>query len=138
MMRRRRIFATSSVFLIGGLIALALFLPDAPPAADALVPVFAFVAPAFCTALLLTGLDPVARSILSGAAAIALNVAVAEVMLACSIWSPRGGLMAIAVGCIPLFTLAVVRRRNNRDSREMRMTGPDGSDDDDESWAFDR
>ncbi|MEV0402926.1 hypothetical protein [Actinoallomurus sp. NPDC050550] len=137
-MRRRRIFATSSVFLIGGLIAIALLLPDAPSAADPLVPVFAFVTPAFCTALLLTGLDPAARSILSGAAAIALNVAVAEVMLACSIWSPRGGLMAIAAGCIPLFTLAVVRRRNNRDSREMRMAGPADSDDDDESWAFDR
>jgi hypothetical protein len=137
-MRRRRIFATSSVFLIGGLIAVALLLPDAPPAADPLVPVFAFVTPAFCTALLLTGLDPTARSILSGAAAIALNVAVAEVMLACSIWSPRGGLMAIAACCIPLFALAVVRRRNNRDSREMRTVGPADSDDDDESWAFDR
>jgi hypothetical protein len=137
-MRRRRIFATSSVFLIGGLIAVALLLPDGASAADPLVPVFAFAAPAFCTALLFTGLDPAARCILSGAAAIALNVAVAEVMLACSLWSPRGGLMAIAAGCIPFFAVAVVRRRNNRDSREMRMTGPADRDDDDESWAFDR
>ncbi|GAA4636018.1 hypothetical protein GCM10023196_084030 [Actinoallomurus vinaceus] len=137
-MRRRRIFATCSSFLIAGLTATALLLPDASPVAGPMASALAFVTPAFCTALLLTGLDPAARAILSGTAAIALNVAVAEVMLAGSIWSPRGGLMAVAAGCIPLFALAVVRRRNNRDSGEMRMAGPTGPDDDDESWAFDR
>lgn len=61
-----------------------------------LVLVFLAAGPALAVATLLPGFDPLARLVLAGAAAIGINVAVAEVMLASGTWSPRLGLAIVA------------------------------------------
>jgi hypothetical protein len=58
---------------------------------------FLVAAPALAVAGLLRGLDPVARIVVAVAAAVAVNVLVAQAMLAVGAWSPRAGLVAIAV-----------------------------------------
>jgi hypothetical protein len=62
-----------------------------------LVLLFLVAAPALAVAGLLPGLDLAARGIVAVTAAIAINVLVAEAMLAAGAWSPRGGLVAIAI-----------------------------------------
>jgi hypothetical protein len=128
--------AAAAAFLITALAGAAL-LPSGTPFTGPLVSVVALGTPAFCTAWLLAGLDRAARVIVGGVAAIGLNLAVAEVMLVCSIWSPRGGLVAVAVVCTVLAALAATISPNHGNSPEMPPTGAMNPDDDDESWAFD-
>jgi hypothetical protein len=127
----------AAALLIAGLVAAAL-LPSGTPLTGPLVLVVALGAPAFCTAWLLAGLDRAARVMVAGVAAIALNLAVAEVMLVCSLWSPRGGLVAVAAVCTVLSALAATIRPNRGNSPEMQELVAMNPDDDDESWAFDR
>ncbi|MCO6008350.1 hypothetical protein NE236_25565 [Actinoallomurus purpureus] len=136
---RQVIFPASAAFLIAGLAATAL-LPSGTPSlvTGPLVPTFALVTPAFCTARLLARLDRAARVIVAGAAAIALNATVAEMMLVCSIWSPRGGLIAVAAVCTVPTALAVAISPNRGNSPGMRQADVTNPDDGDESWAFDR
>jgi hypothetical protein len=53
--------------------------------------------PALAVAALLRGLDTGARIVVAVTAAIAINTLVAEAMLASGLWSPRAGLIAIAL-----------------------------------------
>ena len=79
---------------------------------NALVLLFLLVAPAACFAALLPGLDPAARVIVSAAAGIVILTSVAETMLATSLWSPAGGLVAVAAICAVLLGVSwVVHRR---------------------------
>ncbi|MCO5996210.1 hypothetical protein [Actinoallomurus rhizosphaericola] len=127
--------AVGAVLLVG-LAAMAL-LPSVPALARPLAPALALGTPAFCLAALLARLDRAARAVVAGIGAVVLNTAVAEVMLVCSIWSPRGGLIAIAAICAPIAALAI-GHRNNDGSPESRLLRETDPDDDDESWAFDR
>jgi uncharacterized membrane protein len=61
-----------------------------------LVLLFLLAAPGLAVASLLRRLDPGARIVLAVTAAIAINVLVAETMLATGAWSPSAGLLAIA------------------------------------------
>jgi hypothetical protein len=77
----------------------------------ALVLLFLVVAPAVSFAALLPGLDLVARAVVSAIAGIVIVAMVAEIMLAASLWSPTGGLAAVAVVCALLMGLSWGLRR---------------------------
>jgi hypothetical protein len=84
------------------------------PVTGPLTLVFVLLTPAVCVALLLPGLDALARTIVAGTAAVVLAGSVAEVMLATSGWSPKGGIIATAIACAALTAGAIVlhfRRR---------------------------
>lgn len=75
---------------------------------------FLIVAPACAVAAALPGLEPFGRLVASAAGAVALNLLVAQVMLATHVWSIRGGVAAIAAISALLFLLALVRTRVRR------------------------
>ena len=60
---------------------------------------FLLVAPAIPAAVLWRAVDPLARLVLAGAAAVIVDAVVAEVMLATGTWSLPTGLAAVAVVC---------------------------------------
>ncbi|WP_079178848.1 hypothetical protein [Streptomyces humi] len=74
-----------------------------------LVLLFLLAAPAAAVALALRGLDPFARVLTALAGAVALDMLVAQGMLATHRWSWRGGI--VAVTAISLLLLLLVRLR---------------------------
>jgi hypothetical protein len=101
--------------VVAGVTGAALTLAGArSPVTGPLTLLFVLFTPALCVALLLTGLDLLARTIVSGAASVALAAAVAEVMLVTSNWSPRGGIIATAIACAALAATALTLRRSAR------------------------
>lgn len=103
------------------------------PATGPLTLLFLLYTPAICVALLLTGLDALARAIVAGAAALVLAAAVAEVMLVTAAWSPRGGVAAVTAVCALLATVAALKhRRHAKDAPE----SPRAAGDDEDAWAF--
>ncbi|MFJ9710517.1 hypothetical protein [Streptomyces sp. NPDC101234] len=70
---------------------------------------FLLAAPAAAIALALRGLDPFARALTALAGAVALDMLVAQGMLATHRWSWRGGIVAVSV--ISLLLLLLVRMR---------------------------
>ncbi len=96
---------------IAGLAGAALTLGGVgSPATGPLTLLFLLIVPAVCVASLLTGIDATGRAIMAGAGAVVLSSSIAEVMLVFSIWSPKGGVIAVAVACALLVVAAVVRR----------------------------
>ncbi|MEU8891794.1 hypothetical protein [Streptomyces sp. NPDC048442] len=79
--------------------------------------VFMVVAPGAAVAMWLRALDPLGRTVASAAAALALNLLVAQAMLAMHLWSFRGGIAAVAGISALLFLLTLVRRRGGRTAR---------------------
>lgn len=71
-----------------------------------LVVLFLTAAPAVAVASLLPGLDPFSRLMVAVAAALVINVVVAEAMLAADFWSLQAGLAIVALISV---MLAVVR-----------------------------
>ncbi|MBB6436510.1 hypothetical protein [Streptomyces candidus] len=78
---------------------------------------FLVVAPAAAVAGLLRGLEPPARVVVSAAAALALNLLVAQAMLAMHLWSVRGGVVAVAGISALLILFTLVRRPGGRTAR---------------------
>ncbi|MBC6464439.1 hypothetical protein [Actinomadura alba] len=68
------------------------------------------VPPAIGVAALLPGLDPAGRAVASAAGALVVVALVAEIMLVTSLWSPGGGLAAVAVISAVLLGLSRIRR----------------------------
>ncbi|WP_329244140.1 hypothetical protein OG417_47265 [Actinoallomurus sp. NBC_01490] len=100
---------------VAGLTGAALTLAGVrSPVTGPLTLVFVLFTPALCVALLLSGLDLLARAIVAGTASLALAGAIAEVMLVTAGWSPRGGVVATAIACAALGVAAVVLRRRAR------------------------
>lgn len=106
------------------------------PATGWLTLVFVLLTPAVCVALLLPGLDPPARWIVSGTAALVLAGSIAEVMLVTSGWSPAGGTVATAAVCTALAAGAgalrlrarlgrLGRRRRTEPASVAEPTGPE-------------
>jgi hypothetical protein len=82
------------------------------PVTGPLTLLFVLFTPALCVALLLPGLDLLARAIVAGAASVVLAASVAEIMLVTSGWSPRGGLIAVIIACAGLgIAVLAVRHR---------------------------
>lgn len=111
-----RVVVPLGIAVAAGVAGAALRLADVrTPATGWLTLVFVLLTPAVCVALLLPGLDPPARWIVSGTAALVLGGSIGEVMLVTSGWSAAGGLMATAVVCASLAAAAgVLRLRAHR------------------------
>lgn len=109
------------------------------PVTGAFTLLFLLVTPAVCVARLLPRCTPAARAIVSGTAALVLVSAVAEVMLAASVWSPRGGIVTVGVACAVIAAIPLIRQRldSRRDGRAVAKPDDHSAGDDDESWAFD-
>jgi peptidoglycan/LPS O-acetylase OafA/YrhL len=130
---RGRLFLSA---LAAGVIGAALTVAGVrSPVTGPLTLLFLLLTPAVCVALLLAGLDPLARAIVAGAAALALATAIAEVMLVASAWSPRAGVIVVGIACgVLALTAAVRRRRANSGGDE--ASGATAPDDDEDAWAF--
>ncbi|MEU4203092.1 hypothetical protein AB0B79_18835 [Streptomyces sp. NPDC039022] len=74
---------------------------------------FLVLAPAAAAATALGRLDPLSRAVVAGAAAVAVDLLVAQAMLALHIWSARGGVVAVAVLSGIVFLGVSVRRRRS-------------------------
>ncbi|MEU8826344.1 hypothetical protein [Streptomyces sp. NPDC048636] len=81
---------------------------------------FLVVAPAAAVGGALRGLDAAARCVLAVTGALALDLLVAQAMLALHLWSVRGGV--VAVGCLSLLILVGTRAAR----RPRSATGPAG------------
>lgn len=85
---------------------------------------FLAAAPGAAFAALLAGLDPLTRVVVAAAASVAVDLLVAEALLALHLWSVRGGVAAVAAVSAALFlapmTRAGVRRAGSRRPRRAR------------------
>jgi hypothetical protein len=91
------VYLRGAALIIGGAGAILALAGVSTSIRGPAVLVFLVTAPALAVAGLLSRVDPVARGIVAVTAAIAINVLVAEAMLAANTWSPRTGLVAIAI-----------------------------------------
>jgi uncharacterized membrane protein len=111
--------------VLAGLTGAALTLADVEsPATGSLTLLFVLFTPALCVAMLLPGLDLLARAIVAGTASVALAGSVAEIMLVTSGWSPRGGLIAVIITCACLAITAVVLRRRSTPAEDETVPIP--------------
>ncbi|WP_338120087.1 hypothetical protein [Streptomyces sporangiiformans] len=78
---------------------------------------FLLAAPGTAVAAALRGLEPFGRTVASLAAAIAVNLLVAQGMLAVHRWSVRGGIVAVAALSSLILLLVLVRRLRGRTAR---------------------
>lgn len=79
---------------------------------------FLLAAPAGAIAATLRGLDPWGRVVACVAGACALNLLVAEAMLALHLWSIRGGVVAVAALSCAMLLPALVRSPRARTARK--------------------
>ncbi|MCZ7430470.1 hypothetical protein [Streptomyces sp. WMMC1477] len=95
--------------------AVLTFAEPGPPLRAPLTSFFLLAAPGAALAVALRGLDPLSRSAVALAGSIAVNLLVAQVMLATRSWSVRGGVTAIAVlSTLALLTTALGARARRR------------------------
>ncbi|MGW3648296.1 hypothetical protein [Streptomyces sp. NPDC000878] len=78
---------------------------------------FLLAAPAVAVGAALRGLEPFGRTVTSVAAAVALDLLVAQGMLATHQWSVRGGVVAVTVISSLILLLVLVRRHRGRTAR---------------------
>ncbi|TGA98781.1 hypothetical protein [Streptomyces sp. MZ04] len=78
---------------------------------------FLLAAPGAAIGAALRGLDPWGRIVASVSGAVAVNLLVAQAMLALHMWSVRGGVAAVTVIGSLIFLLVLVRRLRGRAPR---------------------
>ncbi|MFI2076156.1 hypothetical protein [Streptomyces triculaminicus] len=78
---------------------------------------FLIVAPACAVAAALRGLDPLSRAVVAAGAAVAVDLLIAQVMLALHAWTVRGGVAAVAAVSLLVFLLAHAWRHRGRAAR---------------------
>ncbi|WP_228022527.1 hypothetical protein, partial [Streptomyces acidicola] len=83
---------------------------------------FLLAAPGAAIGAALRGLDPFGRAVASIAGAVALNLLVAQGMLATHSWSVRGGIAAVAAISSLVLLLVLVRRLRGRAERRRRTS----------------
>ncbi|MFE7121095.1 hypothetical protein ACFU99_37265 [Streptomyces sp. NPDC057654] len=77
---------------------------------------FLFAAPACAVAVALRGLDPLGRWVAAAGGALAIDLLIAQAMLALHIWSVTGGIVAVAALSLILFALPLLAHaRHHRD-----------------------
>ncbi|MFC7306921.1 hypothetical protein ACFQVC_22150 [Streptomyces monticola] len=82
---------------------------------------FLITAPAAATATALRRMEPWGRAVASCAAAAAIDLLVAQTMLALHMWSIRGGIAAVAAISLLIALLALVRRPpHGRPAQDLR------------------
>jgi hypothetical protein len=108
---------TGAAVGVGGVGAvLALTGADSPLRAP-LTLFFLVVTPASAVGSALRGLDGAARSVLAVAGALALDLLVAQAMLALHLWSVRGGVLAVGALSLLVFVPTRAARRPRRHGR---------------------
>ncbi|MFV8131075.1 hypothetical protein [Streptomyces syringium] len=116
---RRARTAESLPLVVGAAVAIAgvgavLALADiGSPLRAPLTLFFLVMAPAGAVAAALRGLDPLSRSVVAAGGAVAIDLLVAQTMLALHSWSVRGGVAAVAIVSLLLFLLAHVCRHRD-------------------------
>lgn len=75
---------------------------------------FLLAAPGFAIGAALKGFEPWGRIVASVSGAVAVNLLVAQAMLALHVWSVRGGVVALAVIGSLTYLLVLVRRLRRR------------------------
>ncbi|WP_202918158.1 hypothetical protein [Streptomyces cavernae] len=103
--------AVLAVAGIGAVLALA---DSASPLRGPLTLFFLLAAPGAAIWAALGGLDPYARTLASVAGAVALDMLVAQAMLALHQWSVPGGIAAVAALSTLILLLVLVRRLRDR------------------------
>lgn len=83
---------------------------------------FLLAAPGAAIGATLCGLEPFGRTVTSIAGALALNLLVAEGMLATRSWSVRGGIVAVAAISSLVLLLVLLRRLRGRAERRRRTS----------------
>lgn len=96
---------------VGAVGAVLAFADLASPVRAPFTLFFLLVAPAAAISAVLGPLDPLSRAVVAGAAALAVDLLIAQTMLALHMWSMRGGVVAVAVVSGTVFLWAMVRRR---------------------------
>ncbi|WP_322725317.1 hypothetical protein [Streptomyces spongiae] len=81
---------------------------------------FLLAAPGTAIGATLRGLEPFGRAVASIAGAVALNLLVAQGMLATHSWSVRGGIVAMTAISSLVLLLVLVRRPRGRTERRRR------------------
>lgn len=107
--------SATAVGAFGALLALT---GSGSPWRAPLVLFFLLVAPAAGIAVALRGLDPFARALAALAGSVVLNMLVAQGMLATHRWSPRGGVVAVAVLSALILLPELLRRRRAAKGRD--------------------
>lgn len=101
-----------AAFAVAGVGAILALVDASSPLRGPFTLFFLFTAPATAVGAALRGLDPPARAVLSFAGAIAVDLLVAQGMLAVHRWSVRGGIVAVAaISCLALLLVLAHRRR---------------------------
>ncbi|MEU6357490.1 hypothetical protein ABZ896_50705 [Streptomyces sp. NPDC047072] len=108
--------AATAVAAFGALLALT---GSHSPLRAPLVLFFLLAAPAAAIAAALRGLDPYGRLVAAVAGSVALNMLVAQGMLATHRWSARGGVIAVTVISCLLLLAVLVRRRRGAKGRDI-------------------
>ncbi|WP_237719950.1 hypothetical protein [Streptomyces xiaopingdaonensis] len=107
-------FLAGAALGVGG-IGAALVLADVPsPLRAPFALFFLLAAPAAGLAALLVRLDPLSRAVVAVVGAAALDLLVAQTMLAAEVWSARGGTAAVAVLSTLLLAVAALRPARGR------------------------
>ncbi|MEU3348195.1 hypothetical protein ABZ723_24970 [Streptomyces sp. NPDC006700] len=101
----------------GGIGALLALTGSGSPLRGPLTLFFLLAAPTAAIAAALRGLDPFGRALASVAGAVALDMLVAQGMLAVHRWSVGGGLLAVTAFCSLVLLLVLVRRGRGRTAR---------------------
>ena len=86
-----------------------------------LVLIFLAVVPAFAVASLLGGIDSFARMVVACSAAIVIDILIAEAMILSGTWSPRTGLVAVALVSAVIAACRPLASRNSQ-ARAARNT----------------
>ncbi|WP_037678156.1 hypothetical protein [Streptomyces albus] len=82
---------------------------------------FLLAAPAAAIAAVLTGTDPLSRWVIAVSGAIAVDVLVAQGMLALRLWTVRGGITVIAGVSAALLLYAALRRHREHAAARSRI-----------------
>ncbi|MFE4423939.1 hypothetical protein [Streptomyces sp. NPDC056817] len=82
---------------------------------------FLLATPTAAIGAALHGLEPASRLVVALAGAFAVNLLVAQAMLAAHRWSPWGGVAAVAALSLLIFLLVLVQRLRSR-ARPLRRT----------------
>ncbi|MBZ6474633.1 hypothetical protein [Streptomyces griseocarneus] len=106
--------AAAAIAGVGGVLALA---DIGSPLRAPFTLFFLIMAPACAVAAALRGLDPLSRSVVAAGAAVAVDLLIAQVMLALHAWTVRGGVAAVAAVSLLVFLLAHAWRHRGRAAR---------------------
>ncbi|MBA2949990.1 hypothetical protein [Streptomyces himalayensis] len=109
--------AAGAAVAVGGVGAVLALIDVDAPLRGPFTLFFLLAAPAAAIGAALRGLEPAGRVLASSAGAVAVNLLVAQAMLAMHSWSVEGGIVAVAVLSFLMFLLVLVRRLRGRTAR---------------------